>query len=194
MFGMKTFQGLAFGLLLGLGITAWAQSSIFPDVNPNHWFYPYVVEIKDWGIVSGNDDGTFAPARNINRAEFSKMLTLYDDRVDGKIEAVKATLAVADPTPVEPVTSHLPIIMQLDSTSAGAEPPTCPAGWEDLGLQTYWNLNSNNLARHCLANQACEVAYFEDRQTPLACPTDWTEAAFGQINNKNIRRVCYVCD
>lgn len=69
-----------------------AQTSSFPDVLENQWFYEYVMTIKDWGIVEGNDDGTFAPARNINRAEFSKMLTLYDERVDQKILAQNKNL------------------------------------------------------------------------------------------------------
>ncbi len=51
------------------------------------WFYTYVNQIKNWGVISGNDDGTYAPSRNINRAEFAKIISLYDKRVDQKIKS-----------------------------------------------------------------------------------------------------------
>ena len=50
-------------------------SAYFPDVQADHWFAKYVVKAKIMGFVKGNDDdGTFAPARQVNLAEFLKML------------------------------------------------------------------------------------------------------------------------
>ncbi len=46
----------------------------FPDVQQTDWFAQYVIKAKNLGIVNGNADGTFAPARNVNKAEFIKML------------------------------------------------------------------------------------------------------------------------
>jgi hypothetical protein len=47
----------------------------FPDVTADQWFAPYVIKAKVMGFVQGNDtDGTFTPARQVNLAEFLKML------------------------------------------------------------------------------------------------------------------------
>jgi len=47
----------------------------FPDVNDGDWFAPYVMKAKALGFVKGDDaDGTFAPGRQVNLAEFLKML------------------------------------------------------------------------------------------------------------------------
>ncbi|MBN2087209.1 S-layer homology domain-containing protein [Candidatus Peregrinibacteria bacterium] len=63
-------------ILGGSGIEADAPfSASFPDVQDGQWFTPYVMKAKAIGIVKGNDvDGTFAPARQVNMAEFIKML------------------------------------------------------------------------------------------------------------------------
>jgi hypothetical protein len=46
----------------------------FPDVRSSDWFSQYVCEAKERGIVQGNPDGYFRPARNVNLAEAVKML------------------------------------------------------------------------------------------------------------------------
>lgn len=50
------------------------ESSDFTDVKVDEWFAKYVVGAQQIGIVNGNPDGTFAPGRNVNRAEFVKMI------------------------------------------------------------------------------------------------------------------------
>ncbi|MBD3330898.1 hypothetical protein GF354_05220 [Candidatus Peregrinibacteria bacterium] len=45
----------------------------FPDVPTDSWFFKYVANAKKLGIVNGNADGTFAPDRQVNKAEFIKM-------------------------------------------------------------------------------------------------------------------------
>lgn len=46
-----------------------------PDVQPGDWFFPYVATAHDLKIVSGNAGaGTFTPGRQVNRAEFFKIL------------------------------------------------------------------------------------------------------------------------
>lgn len=49
-------------------------SKLFLDVKADDWFAAYVAQAKSKGIISGNTDGTFAPARTVSRAEFMKML------------------------------------------------------------------------------------------------------------------------
>jgi hypothetical protein len=54
-----------------------AFSADFPDITADQWFALYVIKAKALGLVKGNDvDGTFAPARQVNLAEFVKMLLL----------------------------------------------------------------------------------------------------------------------
>lgn len=50
----------------------------FSDYKTDDWFAKYVEQAKTLGIVSGNPDGTFAPARNVVRAEFIKMLLIIN--------------------------------------------------------------------------------------------------------------------
>lgn len=50
----------------------------FSDYKTADWFAKYVEQAKSLGIVNGNPDGTFAPARNVVRAEFMKMLLILN--------------------------------------------------------------------------------------------------------------------
>ncbi len=50
----------------------------FSDYKVADWFAKYVEQAKTLGIVNGNPDGTFAPARNVVRAEFMKMLLILN--------------------------------------------------------------------------------------------------------------------
>jgi len=63
-------------ILKGSGIDSDVEfQADFPDVTADHWFALYVIKAKAMGFVKGNDvDGTFAPARQVNLAEFLKML------------------------------------------------------------------------------------------------------------------------
>lgn len=59
----------AFGYTVGTN-----SSSRFADVPSDSWYAPYVVVAEGIGMVQGNSDGSFAPAAEINRAEFYTML------------------------------------------------------------------------------------------------------------------------
>ena len=48
----------------------------YSDVNRSDWFYNYVMELSQQGIVGGNDDGTFAPNRATSTGEMLKLLLL----------------------------------------------------------------------------------------------------------------------
>jgi len=50
----------------------------FSDYQAGDWFSKYVEQAKTLGIVNGNPDGTFAPSRNVVRAEFIKMLLILN--------------------------------------------------------------------------------------------------------------------
>jgi len=68
-------------ILKGSGIEAdIAFGQYFPDVNSTDWFAPFVMKARALGFVKGNDlDGTFTPARQVNMAEFLKMLLLANN-------------------------------------------------------------------------------------------------------------------
>ena len=55
------------------------EKTAFPDVNKNDWYAKYVVKAQEIGIVKGNDDGTFAPARPVNKVEFLKMILIANE-------------------------------------------------------------------------------------------------------------------
>lgn len=46
----------------------------FPDIPNDAWFTPYVLFAQSKGVVKGNPDGNFVPGRQVNRAEFLKMM------------------------------------------------------------------------------------------------------------------------
>lgn len=186
---MKKFiLGFTFGLFSVGSILA--ASGGFPDVKEGDWFYPYVMEIKDWGIVKGNDDGTYAPGRNINRAEFSKMISLYDKRVDEKI----AQKIAADPVPsVVSDKKNLPSLMYLRRTTASV-PVECPKGWEEV---SYGSDTSYSVERVCMTNQRCQTLYMDlSASAPgKMCPSGWSEADYGNTwGSSSVRRTCYICE
>ncbi len=52
----------------------------FPDFVKDIWFARFVMKAKALGIVKGNDsDGAFAPSRQVNKAEFLKMLLMANN-------------------------------------------------------------------------------------------------------------------
>jgi hypothetical protein len=59
------------------GARGWTYTgglSDFSDVPPSHWAYPYVMAVKQKGVVSGYPDGTFRPDNSATRAESSVMV------------------------------------------------------------------------------------------------------------------------
>lgn len=61
--------------VLGFLFPAFAFAS-FPDVPSNHPNYDSILYVQEQGIVSGYPDKTFHPDQSINRAEFTKIVTL----------------------------------------------------------------------------------------------------------------------
>lgn len=75
-------------LLCGIAFiapTALSASLFFPDVKSSDWFYSDVKNMSDWGIIKGNADGTYAPSKNVNRAELATILNRYEQRITNKL-------------------------------------------------------------------------------------------------------------
>ena len=184
-------------ILLG---TVSAQVLGFPDVSENQWYYKYVMQIKDWNVVNGNDDGTFKPSANINRAEFSKMLVRYDARVDGKISEAIKNISVSNSEnkknseTILSKNKNLPSIMHFDRHDSQI-PNLCPKNWEEISYgRIYENVKSLK-RRTCLTQKNCKSLVLRDRdKIPALCPAGWTEADFGQGRQKENQRVCYICE
>lgn len=60
----------------GVEVPEQVEGTSFTDVKPTDWFAKYIIKAKELGIVNGNPDGTFAPARTVARSEFIKMLLM----------------------------------------------------------------------------------------------------------------------
>lgn len=76
--------------------------NIFPDVNPDDWFYDYVVGSIQYGWINGYPDGTFGPNNTITRAEVTaitnRMLSRSADKdyVDGHTVSLRQFTDLAD--------------------------------------------------------------------------------------------------
>jgi hypothetical protein len=55
------------------------ELSLFPDVNLDDWFYPYIKKAGELGIIEGYEDGYFRPERIQNLAETLKIILLTND-------------------------------------------------------------------------------------------------------------------
>ncbi|MCA9374537.1 MAG: septal ring lytic transglycosylase RlpA family protein [Candidatus Gracilibacteria bacterium] len=51
---------------------------LFPDVLSSDWFYAYVMEAKENGLVEGYPDGLFHPEQTINKAESLKIALIRE--------------------------------------------------------------------------------------------------------------------
>jgi hypothetical protein len=71
------------------------SETMFFDVSQNHPFYESVQYAKENGIVKGYGDGTFRPDKEINRAEFLKIVLLseYNQK---EIDAVRPQSVIFD--------------------------------------------------------------------------------------------------
>lgn len=200
---------LLFGITLGitLAISGATLAKNFPDVNTQDWFYDYVQKIEQWGIISGNDDGTFAPERNVVRAELSKMFVLLDERTDEKITASNATLQLSvneSLNALETMPEPVPVVTEVSSALPSSlilrkrNNPTnlCPDDWDEIDSGYAGSDNSRVNTRTCVTRKRCEVLTLtkHTNNPPVACPTDWTEASFGQVEEQDVERVCFICE
>lgn len=190
---MKKNILIAFGItLLFSGIFAQSQQS-FPDVKINDWFYQYVESIKDWGIINGQGDGTFAPEKGINRAEFSKMIYLYDQRVDEKIEQKIPEISAYS-------RANLPSVLYMHSYDKES-PAECPDQWSEVDFRRTWR---NEYAKYtwkrtCVIEKECRTMHLESyNEDSNECPMHWTEADFKQTDRdgskRQYTRTCYICE
>ena len=62
------------GLLAAqIAVAPLASAMTFPDVPSDHFAASYISDLVSWGVMGGNDDGTFRPNAFLNRAEMAKV-------------------------------------------------------------------------------------------------------------------------
>ena len=57
----------------------------FPDVKDGDWFAQAVTTLASLKIITGYEDGTFAPGKQISRAEFTAIATRFAKAVNGTV-------------------------------------------------------------------------------------------------------------
>lgn len=67
---MKRFLISALLLVFCMSYASFAYN----DVHESDWYYSYITDLSDRGIISGPGDGNFYPGRELTRAEFVKIL------------------------------------------------------------------------------------------------------------------------
>ncbi len=77
----------------GIEIDEDQDATGFGDVPQDAWFAKYVKKAKRLSVITGNADGSFAPGRQVNKAELLKMLLLANRIDPNAIEAVEGDYA-----------------------------------------------------------------------------------------------------
>lgn len=110
----------------------------FPDVSTSQWFYQDVVNMVEWGVIKGNSNGTFAPERNVNRAELSAMWNRYNDYLKTQFVA-KSQASSGSSSSISSSTSNSSVTGQQHEVFefSGFE-------WKILGAKKYSALGRSN--------------------------------------------------
>ena len=51
------------------------------DLSPKHWAYNKIIELKNKGVLSGYEDGSFKPENSIKRAEIAKIIKKVYEKI-----------------------------------------------------------------------------------------------------------------
>ncbi len=73
-FTMKKLLSIVCGLVFVFSVLTPSASASFADVKSRTRYREAINHIADLGIVKGYEDGTYQPLKNINRAEFTKII------------------------------------------------------------------------------------------------------------------------
>ena len=86
----RSIAGLSMlALLVTMSFAGVAKAQTYSDVTSSDWYYEYVEDLSDQGVVSGSD-GEYRPADYLNRAEAAKLMVLGyvgEDELDEDYDA-----------------------------------------------------------------------------------------------------------
>ncbi len=73
---MRPIRTISFTIGFAVAFTSIviAEAATFSDVPSTYVYANAITALADKGVINGNPDGTFAPSRSVNRAEFLTML------------------------------------------------------------------------------------------------------------------------
>lgn len=105
----KYLIGFTIGLIITSAVTSFARSRFFADIQSGAWYENAVYQLADIGVISGYNDGTFKPGRNVTRAEVSQMMLRMKEYVDARVEG-RTVMApqqpASPPSPIAPIASN----------------------------------------------------------------------------------------
>ena len=69
---------------------------MFPDVDREKWYAPYVDKVSEAGIMIGDDNGSFRPDEPLSRAEAAVIVCRLLDRMGFDMSAHGKTVSEID--------------------------------------------------------------------------------------------------
>ncbi|MGF1498700.1 MAG: S-layer homology domain-containing protein [Elainellaceae cyanobacterium] len=74
-YGIAAIASLTAGAIISIGglIPALGQS-LYPDVEPDYWAYPFIQRLTERDILTGYPDGTYRPEQPMDRDEFAAVI------------------------------------------------------------------------------------------------------------------------
>ncbi len=106
------------GKLAGIDTSRYNGTS-FNDVISDRWSAPYVKWASDNGIVSGYNDGSFAPAKGITRQEMCSVVKRYLDKFNITIERTNAEKEFTDNAKIAPWAKEAVVYCQTRGIISG---------------------------------------------------------------------------
>ena len=71
----KNLVAVMISCMMFFGISGVVSAAAYPDVNSGDWFYQYVQDVSDKGLMSGySDTGKFGPNDKLTRGQFATIL------------------------------------------------------------------------------------------------------------------------
>ena len=72
---LKNLVAVMISCMMFFGISGVVSAAAYPDVNSGDWFYQYVQDVSDKGLMSGySDTGKFGPNDKLTRGQFATIL------------------------------------------------------------------------------------------------------------------------
>ncbi len=75
---IQKIGALSVALMMMVSFHAFAEEQRFSDAPSGHWAYSYIQSLVEDGVLNGYEDGSFRPEKEVNRAEWTKMLYAID--------------------------------------------------------------------------------------------------------------------
>lgn len=71
---LKRVMTMVIAAILLLGSTLTVQASQYPDVNEDNWYYSFVMDVSDRGLMTGYSNGSFGATDKMTRGQFATIL------------------------------------------------------------------------------------------------------------------------